>query len=332
MKILIDHTLPFALAHGGYQTQIEATKVAVERAGVEVEWLRWWDDRQRGDLIHLFAPADMSYLNLAREKGIPVVLTTLLGGECNEPAARLKRKAWKVKLLPKIPGFSGLAGLLPWRTLHLCAMNVVSLDVEKRILEEVYGVPAAKVAQVPYGMSDAYLHAAPSARTGDHLICTATITPRKRSVETARLARQAQVPILFVGKPYNNTDPYWHEFESLIDNRWVRYLPHVADEARMIELYQAARGFTLASVTENWCLSAHEAAACGLPCLLRAQNWAQERFGAEAHYLTDDPGRDAEILRTFYEAAPHLPEPKVRQWSWWEVGEQLAALYRRILG
>lgn len=41
MKILIDHQLPFLLAHGGLQTQIERTKTSLEDAGLEVEYLRW---------------------------------------------------------------------------------------------------------------------------------------------------------------------------------------------------------------------------------------------------------------------------------------------------
>lgn len=331
MKILFDHTLPFALAHGGYQTQIEMTMRAVERAGAEIDKVRWWDDRQTGDLIHLFAPADLGYLSLARQKKLPVVLTSLLGGDLQQTAGKLRRKRWKLKLFPKVPGFGGINGLLPWQAFHLCTVNHVSLATEKRILSDVYGVPAEKVALVPYGMSDTYLQARPSERPGDFLVSTGTITERKRPVEMARLAVAAQVPILFVGKPYHEKDPYWLEFRSLLDERFVRYLPHVAGEAQMIELYRSARGFTLGSVTENWCLSAHEAAACGLPCLLRPQPWSLERFGAEARYLTDDPAKDVAILRKFYEDAPTMPVPQVKQWSWWEVGEQLVEVYQKIL-
>ena len=332
VKILFDHTLPFALAHGGAQTQIEKTMLAVERAGAEVEHLRWWDGRQTADLIHLFAPADPGYLRLARQKKLPVVLTSLMGGDLQLSPGRLRRKSWKLRLFAKTPGLGGINGLLPWQGFHLCTVNHVSLAAEKRILCDTYGVPADKVALVPYGMSDSYLQAQPSQRTGDFLISTGTITERKRPVEMARLALAARVPILFVGKPYHEQDPYWLEFRSLIDERFVRYLPHVAGEAQMIELYRSARGFTLGSDTENWCLSAHEAACCGLPCLLRAQPWSLERFGAEARYLSDDPKKDVSILRQFHEESPTLPVPRVKQWSWWDVGEQLTEVYRRILG
>lgn len=331
MKVLFDHTQPFALAHGGYQTQIEMTMRVVERAGVEVDRVRWWDDKQTGDLIHLFAPADINYLDHARQKKLPVVLTTLLGGDLQQSAGRLRRKRWKMGLFARLPGFRGLNRAMPWRAFHLCTVNHVGLAAEKRILSDVYGVPPEKIAVVPCGMSDAYLGARPSERPGDFLISTGTITPRKRSVEMARLALAARVPILFVGRPYHESDRYWLEFRSLIDERFVRYLPHVAGEEAMIDLYRSARGFTLGSVTENWCLSAHEAACCGLPCLLRPQPWALERFGTEARYLTDHPAKDTAILRKFYEDAPMMPPPQIKQWSWWEVGEQLAEVYRRTL-
>ena len=40
MKVLFDCHLPFMLAHGGMQIQIEQTRAALERLGVEVEPLR----------------------------------------------------------------------------------------------------------------------------------------------------------------------------------------------------------------------------------------------------------------------------------------------------
>ena len=331
MKILINHTQPFGLAHGGYQTQIEMTKRGLERGGRDVEWLRWWDDQQRGDLIHHFTPADLGLMRLARAQKIPVVLTTLFSDELDFSPAQRRAKRWRLQLLPRLPGFRGVAGAMPWQGFHLCDLNLVSLAAEVRVLREIYQVPPEKIALVPYGMSDDYLAAKPGERAGEFLVSTGTICERKRSVELARLAIRAETPVLFVGKPYHEDDPYWKRFQSLIDQRYVQYRAHVGDQAAMIELYRSARGFVLASATENWCLSAHEAACCGLPCLLRPLAWAKERFGAEAHYLTDRPAEDAEILRRFYREAPSLPAPRVRQWSWWEVGDQMAAVYQRLL-
>src|SRR5688572_28213733 len=80
MKILFDHSLPFHLAHGGLQTQIEQTKAALEKVGVEVEYLCWWDERQKGDVIHYFGRPTSTYIELCHQKGMKVVLAELLTG------------------------------------------------------------------------------------------------------------------------------------------------------------------------------------------------------------------------------------------------------------
>src|SRR5262249_27340190 len=78
MKILFDHSSPFLLAHGGLQIQIEETKRALEDVGVQVEFLRWWDESQRGDIIHFFGRPGATYIDLARKRDIRVVMSELL--------------------------------------------------------------------------------------------------------------------------------------------------------------------------------------------------------------------------------------------------------------
>ncbi len=332
MKVLIDHGTPFQLAHGGYQIQMEETKRALEEIGVDVEWLRWWDSTQRADVIHAFAPVDHSILIHSAQKGIPTILTTLFTSECNMPSRTLKLKKIRRDIFDNIPGVGRLFQQLPHSAFHLCTQNVVGLHVEQHLLEKYYNVPTAKCSIIPYGLMDVFFEAAPSDRTGDYLITQGTITERKNSVELAQLAHEAKVPILFVGKAYSPTDPYWHRFQSLVDGRWVRYQEHVSDQASLIKLLQKARGFVLLSDIENWCLSAHEAAACGLPLLVPRMNWSIERFGNEARYFNHvKSGANAALLRSFYEDSISLPIPKVRQWTWREVAEKLRAVYEQAL-
>ncbi|MBI3879217.1 MAG: glycosyltransferase family 4 protein [Verrucomicrobia bacterium] len=332
MKILFDHSHPFLLAHGGFQIQIEQTKAALEAAGVEVEFLRWWDDRQRGDLIHFWSAAGTGYLQAARARQLPVVMTTLFTETCNRSDAQLRRQARLTRLVLGLPFGEGVKQQLAWRAYNLCTHNVVGLEAERRVLEWVYRVPPANISVVPLGLSETYLRAGAGDRREPHLICTGTITERKNCVELATLARAAQVPILFVGKPYHAADPYWRRFEKLVDGRFVKLHPHVGTEAEMIALLRAARGFVLMSRYENWCLSAHEAAACGLPLLVPDQKWSRERFGPAAHYL-EPPGSagNTEILRRFYEAAPSLPPPAVKLHSWGDAARELKAIYERRL-
>ncbi|HMJ90593.1 MAG TPA: glycosyltransferase [Candidatus Acidoferrum sp.] len=332
MRVLFDHQMPFSLAHGGFQTQIEHSKAGLEQIGVSTNYLRWWEDRQDCDILHLFGIAPTVYLDLAAGKHLHVVMTTLFTETCNRSDSRLRQQRFVTQTFLRLPFGGGVKQQLTWRAFQKCACNVVGLKAEQQVLECVYDVDPAKIAIVPLGLSDLFLQAGPAIRDETHLICTGTITERKHSVELAEFAQSTRVPVLFVGKPYSTSDPYWLRFERLIDNKLVKYQPHVSSIPEMIQLLKRARGFVIMSQHENWCLSAHEAVACGLPILVPDQKWSRERFGAEAQYFHEDVLRpaNAETLRAFYERCPTLPSPKVRLYNWREVAAELLAVYRRV--
>lgn len=333
MKVLLNCFAPCSLAHGGAQIQIEQTKAGLESLGIEVEYLRWWDGQQQGDLIHHFGPVSNALLDQARTVGKPLVLTTLFTETCNRSNAQLTRQGWLTQFILALPFGRGVKAQLTWQTYTRCAMNVVGLECERDVLERIYRVPTGRISVVPLGLSEAYLTAGPGRREQSHLICTGTITARKNCVELAEMAHAAQSPILFVGKPYHPTDAYWQRFQSLIDGRWVKHHPHVSSEEEMIALLQSARGFVLMSNFENWCLSAHEAAACGLPLLVQNQKWSRERFGAAAHYFAAIGNSAANVnrLKRFYGDCPTLKPPAIKQHDWREVARQLVAVYEKAL-
>src|SRR6185437_16021365 len=80
MRVILDHPHPFLLSHGGFQIQIEQTYGALRQAGVDVEYLRGWDDRQPADIIHYFGRPQSAYVELARKKGMRMVMSHLLTG------------------------------------------------------------------------------------------------------------------------------------------------------------------------------------------------------------------------------------------------------------
>ncbi len=333
MKVLIDCAVPALLAPGGTQVQVEQTRAGLASLGVEVDFLRWWDRGQRGDLIHYFGTPSNSFLNLAQGAGLPVVMTNLFTETCNRSLPRLAVQGWLIRAALKIPVARSVKHQLNWATYTHAAHNVVGLACEKNVLETVYRVPPERISVVPLGLPESFLRAGPGRRRGDHLICTGTITGRKYFVELAEMARAAEVPILFVGKPNHPADPYWLRFQQLIDNRWVCHQPFVESQTEMVALLQAARGFVLMSQFENWCLSAHEAVACGLPVLVPDQNWSRERFGSGACYFKTLGYNTANVacLKQFYAAAPNLPAPAIRHHSWSEVAQDLKHVYTQVL-
>src|ERR1700730_8864042 len=82
MRILFDYPEPALLVHGGMQVQIVQTRAALEELGCQVEYLRWWDEQQQGDILHYFGRLAPDYIVRAHEKGIRVVLAALRGAQC----------------------------------------------------------------------------------------------------------------------------------------------------------------------------------------------------------------------------------------------------------
>jgi glycosyltransferase involved in cell wall biosynthesis len=176
---------------------------------------------------------------------------------------------------------------------------------------------------------------APPAERGRWLVCTATITPRKRVLELAQAAVRAQTPLWIIGKAYAETDPYARQFYTLAQQHPQLICtdsPPMADRAGLAKIYRAARGFVLLSAMETRSLAAEEAAACECPLLLSDLPWARTTFENAATYcpLTKSVGTTAKALRKFYDAAPNLPLPP-KPPTWNEIGRQLKTLYERVL-
>lgn len=330
MRILFDHPQPFFLAHGGFQTQIEQTRRALEELGIDVEWARWWDSRQAGDVLHYFGATRPWIFEQARTKNLRTVMTSLLSETCNRSDARLWRQGKLVNAVLSLPFGEGIKQQLNWRSYASCDCNVVGLEAERQVLKRVYRVPPNRIEVVPLGLSPRFLSAGKGDRSEPYLVCVGTICEQKNCIPLAELARRAEAPVLFVGKPYTEDDPYWAKFKSMIDGRWVCHQPHVDSEEAMIALLQKARGAVIMSKFENWCLAAHEAAACGLPLLLPPLKWARERFGDHARYFVGGEG-DVEALRKFYGDCAGLPAPAVTLFGWNDTATKLCTVYERVL-
>lgn len=334
MNVLIDSSwTPFYLAHGGAHTQVAETIKALLTNDLNAEYSRWWDSSQKPDLIHTFGVPDSNYQFFAHTKNIPIVNTTLFTSQCNRSKFHLRLQGCVTSAILKIPSFpiwSSIRSQLKWEAYKSCDMHIVGLKAEVDVLKSVYGIPEHRIKTLPLGLADSFLSAAKGSRENNYLITTGTITERKRSVELAQLAHATGTPICFVGKPYDPGSNYWKSFIRLVDNKTVTHIPHTDSIDHMIELLGQAKGFVLYSDFENWCLSAHEAIACGLPILVPKQNWSYELFGENASYF-DRKCPHADTLVRFYKSCDNLTPPDIKLYSWDEVAEQLIDIYKSVL-
>jgi glycosyltransferase involved in cell wall biosynthesis len=332
MKILFDCQVPALLAHGGAQIQIAKTKEALEREGIGVEYLRWWDLDQKGDVIHFFGRADPTMMRFAQAKGIKYVMSDLLTSQGS-------RKSWQLKvqglfertlrwMVPNI-----LLSRFRWDAYELADAVIVLTSWEAQIVQVLFGTQPERLHVVPNGVEELFFgdKAKPATR-GDELVCTATITERKRVLELAEAAAFARVPVRILGKPYGANDAYFKKFVALAEREpdFVRYAGSVSDRHELAGIYQRARGFVLLSTMESLSLSALEAAASGCPLLLSDLPWARCTFGSNATYCPiSGTHSTAAVLRDFYDCASTLPTAPPPP-TWDAVAGKLLAIYRSL--
>ncbi len=197
----------------------------------------------------------------------------------------------------------------------------------------LFNVPPEKLHVVPNGVEEVFLQSRPAPR-GSWLVCTATITERKRIVELAAAAVRAQTPLWIIGKAYSDSDPYAARFFQLAKQHptILRFEGPISDRSQMAAVYREARGFVLLSAMESLSLSALEAAACECPLLLSDLPWARTSFKDNVSYcpITPDAEQTGAVLRRFYDAAPSLKAP-AKPLTWAEVAEQFKTIYKSLL-
>lgn len=332
MKVLVNCALPFALAHGGQQIQVERTMAFLQSIGVEVEPVRWWDDEQTGQIVHYFGRMPSLHIELAHQKGIKVVMTELLTATGSRTARQLRLQRILRRAAESVAPSHFLAQF-NWESYRLADAIMAMTSWEAHLMHYLFGAPRDKIVILPNPVEEAFFQASPTKR-GQWLVCTATITPRKRVLEVAQAAVLAQTPLWVIGKAYADTDPYALRFHTFVQQHpnVLRFDGPVSEREGLAAIYRAARGFVLLSTMETRSLAADEAAACECPLLLSDLPWARSVFGEHASYCPlASPERTARFLREFYDKASELkPPPKPLREM--DIAHQLKGLYERVLG
>lgn len=331
MKVLFYSPLPFSFAHGGLNIQIEQTKKALEECGVEVEYLRWWDDSQTGDIVHFFGRPAPGFVRLAQAKGMKVVVMELLTGQGSRPHWKHKLHRWAIQLLSAVvPPF--YRDKIPSEPYKLVDANMVLTSYEADLLHYIFATPCNKIHIIPNGIEPPFFLPLATERS-KWLVCTAAITPRKRILELTEGAIEARTPLWIIGEPYSQKDPYYAAFLKLqkAHTDLIRYEGGVNDRTQLAHIYNTARGFVLLSTMESRSLSAEEASAAKAPLLLSDLPWARSVFERNAIYapITDNPFETAKSLRKFYDEAPNLTSSHT-PFTWKQVAGKIIKVYESL--
>jgi len=335
MKVLFDCHVPSVLAHGGEQIQEVNTVKALREIGVDADFVNWWDPTQTCDVLHFFGRVGEFYSGFARRKGVRFVMGDLLAAQTNRNWWQ-RLPHWGLRQLDRVVG--GEIGRQYGWTSYRNADAVIALtSVEALFMRRMFGVDPKRLYIIPNGVEEVFLKGESrrlKAERGEWLVCTATVTERKRVLELAEAATVARTPVWIIGKPYSESDPYYRRFQKVVGSSGgvVRYEGGISDRERLAEIYREARGFVLLSKMESHSLSAIEAAAAGCPLLLSDLPWARASFGNFASYCPVSAAQTetARALKRFSDQAPSLPLPP-KPLTWIEVALELEKVYRAIL-
>lgn len=335
MRVLFDCQMPSLLAHGGAQIQAANTVLALREIGVAADYVHWWDPDQKCDVLHFLGRANSFYTHFAKAKNIKFVMADLLTSQGSRNRWQ-RLPHWFLRQFDRVTRGRIIAERFGWTSYRMADAVVALTPWEKMLMAEMFGVNSRRIFVVPNGVEEVFFlnrGAEVKHQRSEWLICTATITERKRVLELAEAAILANTPVWIVGKPYSETDGYYLRFLEAVrrSNGLIRYEGGISDRSRMAEIYKSAKGFVLLSTMESLSLSALEAAAAGCPLLLSDLPWARCTFEQNVSYCPiTNPATTSRVLKQFYAMAPTLPIPH-RPNTWKEVAIQLKGIYEEIL-
>jgi len=261
------------------------------------------------------------------------VMSELLTGQGSRKVSQLKVQGAIEKVLRKVIPQTFLANFR-WDSYHKADSCIFLTEWEAEVARILFSPPSERLHVVPNGVEPEFFLADGIAiERGNDLVCTATITERKRVLELAEAAVTAQVTVRILGKPYGKEDPYYLRFLALADQypEFIHYSGAVSSREELSQIYKSARGFVLLSTMESLSLSALEAAAAGCPLLLSDLPWAHSSFGDQASYcpVYKNVEHTAAKLREFHQQAPLLAVPPPPP-TWDAVARRLASIYRTL--
>jgi len=329
MKVVFSHSLPFSLAHGGMQTLIESLMRELSLLGIDVEPERWWDPTQTCDVMHFVQRPHQGNAELARQKGRKLLMTENYDVVASESRSRLLLRSWATRAARTlVPGFDRRLSF--YRELDAL---VYVVPHEWKVVQQIYGLPPEKGFIIPHGLDPSAIDALGKAEpAGDYLVSVGTICSRKNSVLLAMCAKQAKTPVVFVGKPLSTDDPYFIEFQRLIDHKYVLYAGWVPEEEKF-RILRGARGFVLLSRGESGCIALYEASAAGLPLLVSDLPWAANGYPASDRLhlvsLRNASGISTR-LKSFYEGAHRGKTMTFPIRTWAEVAQMYLSVYEGL--
>jgi glycosyltransferase involved in cell wall biosynthesis len=334
MKVLFDVNYPLAWAEGGFSIQIRQTKLALEKLGVEVEYVDYFAEKaQRADVLHYFGiPANMIMYRAARAMGMKQVITFLAPAGLMQPAWSDYVKRAVRKALIRGFGSQRLFGKMGIGVEQANAFIVLN-RAEKNYAMFYYGWPSQITHVIPEGVDDVFFDETVAARHRDALFYPSYICPRKNQVEIAKVAKELKIKVLFAGKDQGEYPEYFNDFQKELDGEYAVWLGEVRDRRELAALYKGTLGTFLASDFDNQPLVLLESLASGRPAMGPDLPSIRSHYGGAIHYSpsaksSSFPAALAEFNRFCRQGGKQTMNVS----SWGDIGKSVYEIYKNVLG
>lgn len=333
MKVLLFDTTTAFLTPGGKTTHAIKLQQEISKLGVSIDFARWWDKSQEDvDLIH-FLGYNPSMVLAAKARNIKMFYSMIFDHQSSQPEWRKKCGILKAR----------------WKKMVNCDdnMKVVQLfdriqfmhayDKENAMRYYPDYIDESKTILIPHAYDPADMNISSHLDISEmkfptkYLISCANISPRKQTVKLARLAKEAGVPIVFMGGR-NKDDEYYKSFAKEVDNKYVFDPGYVSKEWKdCIELN--ASGYVLLSKGESGCIAVYEAAAYSMPLLLSNLPWAWGYDSPTDISFCDEDKHDKALLqlKEFYIKAAKMDHYPFKIHTWGEVAEMYVRQYTELI-
>lgn len=337
MKVLLYDSTCAYLTPGGKMTHALKLQQEISKLGIDIQFARWWDKSQEdADIIH-FLSADAKVARLAKEKGMRNFFSMIFDFESNKSERQKQIQILKNKLIDKLP--ASVRSTAYWQALPY--MDKIQFmhryDKENALRYFPNYIDEVKTIIIPHAYDPSEMNISSHINIANmhfpnrYLVSVANISERKQSVKLARLAKQAKVPVVFMGG-HNINDEYFRAFSQEVDNQYVFFPGYVSKELRD-SIEDHASGYVLLSLGESGCIAVYEAAAYKIPLLLSNLPWAWGYESPTDIYFCDQHNEAKAIqqLRDFYSIASKMNHNPFAVHTWTEVAKLYVEQYQQLI-
>lgn len=331
---------PYSMASGGMEVTQDRVAESLEKAGVYVEKLDYWNPKLTANVAHVFG-SELGVAHIVSKLyglGIPVVTTAMF-----TPIHPL----WLYKVARAIPLLRTKSTMSVRRELLQKSSAVVAISpVEVELLKQFIGLPANVIHMVPNAVSPQFFTTTADEfrrRTGimtDNIVlCVGTIEPRKNQLRVIEAVRGLGAELVFIGNPgveyYGKQKEFFDAFEREVKANnsihWFRTTPHT--DPFLASAFAAAKVHVLASVVEAHGMVTIEAAAAGANVVVSDIPTQRTLYGDTVDYAkpTSIGELRAAIVRQLSAPRGSQTIPSFLLNNWDEVARLLINIYQRVV-